>query len=130
MLHNMEDKKLTALTAIDLSAAFDTVDHEVLMRVLQYNFGLNDQVLHWDKSYLQPRGFKVCINNTYSLPKQLTFSVPQGSINGAPMYSGYASTDKNVIPRETDIHSYADDHAIKKSYKASQVIPAERETIE
>ena len=45
------------------------------------------------------------------------------------MYSGYASTVKKVIPRETDIHGYADDHAIKKSYKASQVIPAGRETI-
>ena len=53
LLCNMEEQKLTALTAIDLSAAFDTVDHEVLIKVLQNSSGLNDQVLKWYESYLQ-----------------------------------------------------------------------------
>lgn len=102
----MEEQTLTALSAIDLSAAFNTVDHEVLIWALQYNFGLDQQVLQWYKSYLQPRGFKVCINNKYSIPRQLTFSVPQGSINGAPMYSGYASTVQKEIPQKVDNHGF------------------------
>ena len=129
ILWNMENQKLTAMTAIDLSAAFDTVDHQVLLNVLENKFGIKDQALIWFQSYLQPRSFKVCVNNNYSIPRDISFSVPQGSINGASLYSIYASTIKDVIPDNTDIHGYADDHCIKKSYKATEILTAERETI-
>ena len=116
VLCNMESQKLTALAAIDLSAAFDTVDHHVLLKVLQFRFGVTGLALNWFKNYLSPRGFKVCINTSYSKVRDISYSVPQGSINGPSLYSCYASTIKEVIPRNTDIHGYADDHAIKKSF--------------
>ena len=85
--------------------------------------------LTWFRSYLQPRGFKVCINGSNSHTREITFSVPQGSIMGAPLYSQYASTIKKVIPEKTDVHGYADDHAIKKEYEVSDITYTEPEAI-
>jgi hypothetical protein len=48
--------------------------------------------------------------------KNLPFSVPQGSILGAPLYIDYASTIKDILPRDIELHAYADDHAIKTAF--------------
>ena len=58
----MEGQELTALVAIDLSAAFDTVDHDVLLDVLNNIFGLKENTLDWINCYLRPRKFKVNIS--------------------------------------------------------------------
>ena len=70
LLWNMEMQWVTALVAIDLSAAFNTVDHTVLLKVLQQHFGVNDKVLNWMDTYLRPRSFKVNIGNDYSTSTQ------------------------------------------------------------
>lgn len=113
ILWNMEDRKVTALACIDLSAAFDTVDHGILLDVMQQNFGITDTALQWFATYLQPREFMVNVGEAYSSSKALTFSVPQGSCIGPTLYSVYASTMSEVVPPGLDIHGYADDHAIK-----------------
>ena len=46
---------------LDLSAAFDTVDHELLLKVLNHKFGVTDMALEWYKNYLIPRNFKVLL---------------------------------------------------------------------
>ena len=61
ILWGMEVQHLTPLVAIDLSTPFDTVDHEVLLQVLQRKFGINGSALKWFDSYLRPRGCKVNI---------------------------------------------------------------------
>ena len=66
ILWNMEEQCVTALVAIDLNAAFDTVDHNVLIKVLNKKFGLSNTALMWFESYLQPRQFKVCVKGQYS----------------------------------------------------------------
>ena len=58
----MEDKHITAVTVMDLSAAFDTVSHELLLTVLRERFRINDLAINWYENYLKPRQFKVCIN--------------------------------------------------------------------
>ena len=61
----MENQNVTALMALDLSAAFDTVDHEILSSVLEHNFGLEHTVLNWFNSYLNHRSCKVNIRKEY-----------------------------------------------------------------
>ena len=62
LLWNMEKQCVTPLVAIDLSAAFDTVDHPILLSVLEKRFGICDKVLAWFDTYLKPRSLKVCVN--------------------------------------------------------------------
>ena len=82
ILLGMERQKITALTAIDLLAAFNTIDYEILLEVLQIKFSFTGQVLHWFDSYLRPRGFQVIIEGQRSEIINLPFSVPQGSCGG------------------------------------------------
>ena len=75
----MEHKNITILVIIDLSAAFFTVDHKVLLEVLQKCSGIEGMALEWFCSYLSSRFFKVNIGDAYLSLKELNFSVPKGS---------------------------------------------------
>ena len=66
ILWAMENQNVTAVMALDLSAAFNIVDHETLSSVLEHNFGLEDTVLNWINSYLNHRSCKVNIRKEYS----------------------------------------------------------------
>ena len=55
ILWAMERQEVTALTTLDLSAAFDTVNHEILIEVLEHQFGITNSALSWFKTYLYPR---------------------------------------------------------------------------
>ena len=57
----MEAQEITVAVAIDLSVAFDTIDHDVLLDVLNNRFGLGGNTQDWIDSYLRPRKFKVNI---------------------------------------------------------------------
>ena len=57
----MENQNVTTVMALDLLAAFDTVDHENLSSVLEHNFGLEDTGPNWFNSYLNLRSCKVNI---------------------------------------------------------------------
>jgi hypothetical protein len=106
------------LVAIDLSAAFDTVDHNILMKVLQERFGIQSSVWTWFRDYLSPRSCVVKVGSMCSTSHNLTFSVPQGSCAGPFLYLAYASTLQEIIPHPIQIHGYADDHAVKDSFQA------------
>ena len=119
ILWNMENGKVTSLCAIDLSAAFDTVDHSVLLAVLRDKCSFSEESLLWFSSYLHPRTCRVNINKNYSKDANLSFSVPQGSVAGPQLFSLYSSTLGGVVtPSGNDIHGFADDHAIKNSFVA------------
>ena len=90
ILWTMERKEVTALTALDLSAAFDTVDHEILIEVLEHQFGITNTALSWFKTYLYPRKFIVDIDSYHSREIDLKFSVPQGNLAGPVLYLAYA----------------------------------------
>ena len=68
-----------ALVLLDLSAAFDTINHEKLHR-LETRFGINGTALDWFRSYLSNRSQAVRINNSSSEKIYLNFGVPQGSV--------------------------------------------------
>ena len=91
LLWAMEQQKVTAVMAIDLSAAFDTVDHDVLQSVLRNKFGIHSNALSWFDSYLRNRDCKINVGASYSSSRQLDFSVPQGSCAGPILFLAYAS---------------------------------------
>ena len=66
---------------IDLSAAFDTVDHNILLKILDNQFGVIDTALRWFNNYLRPRSFKVHIGNEYLESQKLSFGVPCSGVN-------------------------------------------------
>ena len=67
---------------LDLSAAFDTIDHDVLMEKLLKDYGIKGKAFAWMQSYLQNRTFCVKIDDTFSSLLELLFGVPQGSLLG------------------------------------------------
>ena len=70
---------------LDLSAAFDTLDHNLLVKRLRSYFGFSGIALQWFLSYLHGRSQRVIIGDTIFPPRYLEFGVPQGSIL-APYY--------------------------------------------
>ena len=134
----MENKYVTAMVEINLSVAFDMVDHDILLNTLHCKFEINDNALQWVNSYLRSRTCKVNIKNSYSSARQLNFSVPQGSIIGPVLYLAYASTLQEVIQKQNamenqstmwnirsekhiGLYGFADDHAVKKEFTPTKV---------
>ena len=73
ILWAMENQNCVSCIFMDLSAAFDTVDHELLLSILEKEYGISKSALNWYETYLRPRYFKVCANNKYSKPRELKF---------------------------------------------------------
>ena len=113
----MENKLITAVTVMDLSAAFNTVSHELLLTVLKEGFGIKDVALNYYENYLKPRHFKVCINGMYSAQKTMDFNVLQGSSKGTYLFMCYAWTLNEVVPKSLTLNGFAEDHSIRKSLK-------------
>ena len=76
---------MVGVMMIDLSAAFDMVDHKILLQKLQL-FGLDEQALRWVRSYLGERFQSVCVDGCMSPPLPVAYGVPQGSILGPLFY--------------------------------------------
>ena len=67
-----------ALLMLDLSSAFDIIDHAILLSILNSFYGISENALHWFKSYLSSRVQRVIIDGTLSECKDLNFGVPRG----------------------------------------------------
>ena len=79
-------------SSLDLSAAFDTVDHTICIRRLSHLHGVDGTVLQWFESFLSNRDNKVCVNDVFSLSRDANCGVPQGSVLGARLYTMYVYT--------------------------------------
>ena len=87
ILTNMEHQKVTILVLIDLSAAFDTIDTDILCSILSTKFRVKNTALEWFKSYLSSRKLQVSVNGTLSKSFNLPFGVPQGSCLGPILFT-------------------------------------------
>jgi hypothetical protein len=99
-----------ALTLLDLTAAFDTVDHGILLQRLRITFGIDDAALKWFRSYLLGRTQRVCRGVTRSSIVQLVCGLPQGSVLGPILFILYTADLIALIERlGLTPHLYADD---------------------
>ena len=119
LLWSMERKKDTALMVLDLSAAFDTVEHNVLLTTLQSNSAINVIALEWFRNYLACREIKIW--KTYK--KEPSFSVPWGSCSGANLFNMYSSTKSKEVDPSLNLIGFVDDHSIMKEF--NPYLPAE-----
>ena len=117
ILWAMERQEIMALVALDLSMAFDTVNHSVLLNVLQNQFGIIGNALNWYDTYLRPHQCLVEVTESRSQSRLIDFLVPQGSCAGPVLYSVYASTLWTIIPEGIHLNGFVDDHNVKKHLK-------------
>ena len=88
ILESMDNKHLTALLLLDLSKAFDNIEHNILLQKLQL-MEVSKTTLEWFKSYLSDRRQFVCLAHQRSESRTITYEVPQGSILGPILFSMY-----------------------------------------
>ena len=116
-LLNMDQGRVTALTLLDLSAAFDTIDHSILLNRMSSWFGVNGTALEWFKSYLTDRSQSVFLNGTKSSPMPLSYGVPQGSVLGPLLFTLYTSPLSKIIDGfSLSHHLYSDDTQLYTSF--------------
>ena len=102
---------VTALTLVDLSVAFDTIYHTILLNRLNVYHGISELALGWFNSYLSGRTHSVKVGSTLSHPAALQYEVPWGSVLGTILFSLYTNPISSTIHSRSSInnHFYADD---------------------
>ena len=120
ILLNMDNHSVTQLILLDLNAAFDTIDHDILIAMLQNRVGVDDSALRWFQSYLSDRTQSIQLGNHISEPLPLKYGVPQGSCLGPLLFSTYASPLIDLIEKHSIAASgYADDHQLSQPFDPS-----------
>ena len=105
------------LLLIDLSAAFDTVDHDRLLEILYQEIGLRGVSLMWFKSYLSNRRQAVKVNGKMSEYLETKYGVPQGSVLGPILFNIYVRNFIRLLNEAGfTVHGYADDHQVLKIF--------------
>ncbi len=113
IISSLDVSQCTVLASLDLSAAFDTVDHSTFIKRLKGLYGVEGTALHWFESYLHDRQYRVSISKSVSQTFKLKCGVPQGSVLGARLYTMYTYPLSEVIKEHNLMyHSYADDTQI------------------
>ena len=102
--------EVTLLGLLDLSAAFDTVDHEILLDRLSTAFGIRSAALSWIKSFIHERTQTVAFAGQQSSRSPVNCGVPQGSVLGPILFLLYTTDVIGIARRHgLGVHSYADD---------------------
>ena len=114
ILNAMDNKKLTASVFLDISKAFDSPNHDLLIKKLQHT-GLSSQAILWLKSYLSSRYQRVRINSSLSDFLPVSTGVPQGSILGQLLFSVYVN-DLPQSLKKCEVDSYVDDTKMYLSF--------------
>ena len=108
ILQAHDSRRVAAL--LDLLAAFDIIDHSILIRCLEHTRGISGNALIWMASYLRERNQQVIIGHAASADVLLEYGVPHGSVLGPKLYSLYTQPLGDIIRHhQLDVHFYSDD---------------------
>jgi len=118
----MDQQRVSALVLLDLSAAFDTIDHNILLSRLNTCFGVSDTAHSLLSSYLSERSQSVSIDQTCSPNLALLRGVPQGSVLGPLLFTLYTTPLSHLLTNSSlRFHFYADDTQIYISFSSAEV---------
>ena len=111
--NNLDINNFVCGVFIDLEKAFDTVNHDILIRKLDF-YGIRGTSNCWFKSYLSARRQRVKYKDCFSENQNISCGVPQGSILGPLLFLIYINDMNTAIKNSTTFH-FADDTYLKYS---------------
>jgi len=118
LLMAKDRQEVSILIMLDLSAAFDTIDHQILLKRLNIRYGVTGKALEWFESYLIGRTQAVKIGDNYSKCVPLAYGVPQGSIMGPVLFTSYSAPLGDIARvHKVDYQIYADDDQLYISFQ-------------
>jgi len=111
---------ISCLCLLDLSAAFGTINHNILLTRSSSWFGIHGTALNWFRSYLSSRCFRVICNSDFSSPHTCLCGVPQGSVLGPLLFVMYTTPLSTLVSSlSLNHHLYADDKQLFLSFHPS-----------
>ena len=125
-LHNdiltaIDNNMAVLLVCLDLSAAFGSVDHGILLQRLEHRLGITGKCLQWLSSYL--KDFRVHVNGQMSNNHNLDYGVLQGSVLGPKLFTLYMLPLSDIARRHNvNFHLYADDCQLHISFKKENML--------
>ncbi len=103
IMKSTDDNKAVAVVLLDLSAAFDTVEHRILLIGYVTHNGIIGRALEWIDSYFSDPSFRVSIGNATSASQTLCYGIPQGSVVGPLFFVWYTCCIGTIIRKYSDI---------------------------
>ena len=117
LLCSLDDSQAVILVLLDMSAAFDTTDHGIMLSRLGDRFGISGAALKWFESHMENRAQNRQVHGRISEEQAVTFGVPQGSVLGPLLFISYTAPLCDIARRKRiSIHSCADDTQLYISF--------------
>jgi len=126
VVRNIDNQRVTVLLALDISAAFDTINFDVLADRLKVDFGIDGVALEWLLSFLINRTQYVAVGSSRSTPVACLSCVTQGNVLGPLLFALYISPVDNVVSaHRLHRHQYADDTQLYMAVRPADNSPLE-----